>query len=453
LAACGTAPAAIPTPSEAPTLAPTFTPTPIPTPIRLGDYELLSPEDMRYDLDELFHRIETTHPNPYAKLTKTEVDLERQKIYDELDHSMTLFDFYNKVAPLVTSLDDLHTQVFPPNDIFGEEFSKEKFIPLEIDFEGQQAFITFNLSRNPDIPVGSELLTINNKSIANIQNELIRLNPNYNSFSVGLWILNGFVPEYEVEILHPGEADSVKVTIASLSVAEINQNRHLESNSAWEPVTYTKVPAEPIGILTVNTFGEIGPLLTPIFAQIQEDNVSSLIIDIRSNPGGKYSLIGSLMDFISDKPYKFCSKSYEAPFNGYGSGAPREVACNLIQPFNTAERFQGNPYLLIGPDTFSAAITFATILQDYGLATLIGEETTDTASYCANIVLEGTPLPRTGLRYTLSKTCYVRPSGVFDDDPVIPDIVVDTTIEDEIAGRDPVLEYTLDMIRSSVQTP
>ena len=114
----------------------------------------------------------------------------------------------------------------------------------------------------------------------------------------------------------------------------------------------------------------------------------SLIIDIRSNGGGKYGVVDSLMDFLTDKPYKYCSKSYEAPFNGYGSGAPREVACDVIQPFNAKERFQGKLYVLIGPDTFSAAITFATILQDYGLATLIGEETTDTASYCANIVLE-----------------------------------------------------------------
>ena len=206
-------------------------------------------------------------------------------------------------------------------------------------------------------------------------------------------------------------------------------------------------------ILTINTFEEIGPLLTPIFAQIQQDGVPNLILDIRLNGGGKYVIVDSLMDFLTDKPYKHCSKSYEAPFKGYGSGTPREVACETIQPFNAAERFQGKLYVLIGPHTNSAAITFSTILQDYELATLIGEATNDTASYCANITLGGMPLPRTGLFYTISKTCYVRPSGVLDENPVIPDIVVKTIFEDQIAGRDPVLEYTLNMIRNGGQSP
>jgi hypothetical protein len=452
LVACSSAPSLTPSPTETPTAVPTFTPTPIPTPIRLGKYELLSPEDMRYDLDELFHRIETTHPNPYTKRPKSEVDLDRQKIHDEIDNPMTMFDFYNKIAPLVVSLGDFHTQVILPSDIFGGSPSKEKFLPFEVQFTGERGFAAIDFTGNSDIPPGTELLTINGTAIAIVQSELLLHNLRYYPFPVGFWILNGSLPEYQVEMLRPGETTPIMLTIPSLTAAEFDQNAVPAESKPWEPVAYSKVTNEPTGILTVNTFGEIGPLLTPIFAQIRADGVLHLILDIRLNGGGKYDVVDSLMDFLTDKPYKHCSKSYEAPFKGYGAGAPREVACELIQPFNAAERFQGKLYLLIGPQTNSAAITFATILQDYDLATLIGEETYDVASYCANIVLEGTPLPRTGLMYTLSKTCYVRPSGVLDDNPVIPDINVETTIEDQIAGRDPVLKYTLDMIRSG-QTP
>ena len=455
LAGCSSAPGITQTalPSETPTPAPTFTPTPIPTPTRLGNYELLSPEDMRYDLDELFHRIETTHPNPYAKRPKSEVDLDRQRIFEELDHPMTMFDYYNKVAPLVSSLGNFHTQVILPSNIFGNTPSNEKFIPLEVEFIGQQAFITINASGNPDIRVGSELLSINDETIADVQDELINHNLRFYYFPVGLWVMNGSIPQYKLEIIHPNETHPVAVDLPALTTAAIKQNTSSIPSPDWEPVTYTKIPAEPIGILTLNTFEEIGPLLTPIFAQIQEDNISNLIIDIRLNGGGKYVIIDSLMDFISDKPYKHCSKSYEAPFNGYGNGAPREVTCEVIQPFNAAQGFQGKLYLLIGPQTFSAAITFSTILQDYGAATLIGEETKDVASYCANITMGGTPLPRTGLFHTVSKTCFVRPSGVLDDNHVIPDIIVRTTIEDQITGNDPVLENTLNIIRNGVPTP
>ncbi len=238
---------------------------------------------MRYDLDELFHRIETTHPNPYAKRPKAEVDLERQIIYDELDHPMTLFDYYNQVAPLVVSLGDFHTQVILPYDLFDEVVSKEKFIPLEVEFEGGRGFIIFNPSGNSDIPVGSELLTINRETIANIQNELIFRNPRDYPFSFGLWIINGFIPEYKVEVIRPGEANPIKVNISSLSPAEINQNVSSVPSQTYEPLTYTKISDESIGVLTVNDFVDINPLLETAFTQIHEDDVQNLIIDIRSN--------------------------------------------------------------------------------------------------------------------------------------------------------------------------
>ncbi len=65
------------------------TPMPTPTPILLGDYVLLSPEDMRADLNELFYTLEITHPDLYAHRPKAEVDLERQQIYADLNQPMT----------------------------------------------------------------------------------------------------------------------------------------------------------------------------------------------------------------------------------------------------------------------------------------------------------------------------------------------------------------------------
>jgi hypothetical protein len=424
---------------------PTLTPTPEPiTPIRLGNYELLSPEDMRSDLDELFHQIETVHPNPYTKHPKAEVDLERQKIYDGLDQPTTEIEFFMKVAPLVASLGDQHTQIIFPEEILSEIAESEQFIPLEVTFDGQRGFITGNYSGNQDIPLGAEVLFINSTAISNIRKDVEPYEPNF--FPFRLWLLFGSVPEYHVEILLPGETATVILDLPSVHFATIIQN--LETSEPPDPVIYTKISDESVGVLDINTFTGIGPLLKKAFVQIQEDGVEHLIIDVRTNPGGRD--IGPIMDYLTDQPYRICSRLYRAPFKGYGSGEPRELECVLLQPFDAAERFTGKLYLLIGPDSFSAPIILANILQDYGLATLIGEETPDSASFCASAV--DSYLPRTKLLYRISVECYVRPSGVLDDNPVIPEIVVKTTIEDQIADRDPVLEYTLEMIRSG-QTP
>ncbi len=62
-------------------------------------------------------------------------------------------------------------------------------------------------------------------------------------------------------------------------------------------------------------------------------------------------------------------------------------------------------------------------------------------------------LPRTKLVYEISTECFVRPNGVLDDHPLIPDVIVETTINDQITGKDPVLDYTLEMIRNGGQMP
>ena len=102
---------------------------------------------------------------------------------------------------------------------------------------------------------------------------------------------------------------------------------------------------------------------------------------------------------------------------------------------------------MIGPDTVSAGVLLATVLQDHKLATLIGEESNTPASMCANVEIERAHLSHTRLQYRYSRTCYVRPNGVLDDRGVIPDIIIKTTINDQINNADPVLDYTLKMIR------
>jgi C-terminal processing protease CtpA/Prc len=131
------------------------------------------------------------------------------------------------------------------------------------------------------------------------------------------------------------------------------------------------------------------------------------------------------------------------------SAGPRKQNCDFRKPFNTRYPFRGKLYLLIGPDTYSSGIGFATVLQDHGLATLIGEKTDDTASGCGGITIPGLSLPRTGLIYYLSTICFIRPSGEYNDQGVIPDVIVETTIQDRLAGQDPVLQSTLEMIRNS----
>jgi hypothetical protein len=400
------------------------TPLPIPTPIMLGDYGLLSPEDMRADLNELFYTLEITHPDLYAHRTKAEVDLERQRIYADLDQPMTLVSYYLIVAPYVASLGDSHTKVALPMDAID---MKELYFPLLVEYQGQQAFIAANIGY-ADIQPGAELLEINGIPISTILNDL----PSFSFF--------------------PAEIPATFTVYGATREMLIQRITESLDYSSPERLVYSTLPDENIGILTINSFeGNMGQYLQPAFTQIQEDEVQHLIIDIRANAGGMYDQVDLVMKYLTNQPYRRCSIRY-ARYGVDISASPREIECDLIQPLDIPLRFQGKLYLLIGPDTYSAAITFATILQDYNLAILIGEETTAPASYCAYIS-DPVALPRTHLLYQCPVSCYIRPNGLYDDRGVIPDVVVETTFQDRIDGKDPVLAYTLDMIRSDNPTP
>src|SRR5512139_1504604 len=90
---------------------PTVTPTPTPP-----AYKMLSPEDMRYDLDEIFRQIEKYQPDQCMHRSKADVERDREALYEQMGQPMTIVDYYKKVAPLVSSLGDDHTEVDLPNE-------------------------------------------------------------------------------------------------------------------------------------------------------------------------------------------------------------------------------------------------------------------------------------------------------------------------------------------------
>jgi hypothetical protein len=409
-----------------PTIAPTPTSTPTPP------YKMLLPEDMRFDLNELFRQIEKNHPDPYAKRSKEDVDRDRQALDQELSQPMTMVDFYRKVAPLIDSLGDSHTVVFPSSDTIQQIDSYEKVFPLDVEFERGKAYIIKNYTDNPDIPLGAELLSINGTPLSTIQNKLI-IKARF-SFDWKLWLLNGSSSEYQMALLPNGESTSMSFTVPGLTYDEIDKQN--AASQTREEVTYRTLPNEKIGILTLNDFMSIYEPVKQAFSQIQEDGVQNLIIDIRENGGGHSESLDLFMNYLTDQPYQKCYK------------------CAFNRPWdNVSNRYHGKTYLLIGPDTYSAAVLLATILQDHQLATLVGEETAETSSFCGYVVIGGEPLPRTKLRYMCSRQCLIRPNGIVDDRGVIPDTIVKTTIADQLAGNDPVLDYTLEIIRKEEIAP
>ena len=84
--------------------------------------------------------------------------------------------------------------------------------------------------------------------------------------------------------------------------------------------------------------------------------------------------------------------------------------------------FRGRVWVLIDRHSFSNAAVVAALLQDLGIATIMGEETADLATTYGAV--ESFALPHSGASITYPKAYMVRPSGSLDVRGVVPDFLI-----------------------------
>ncbi|MBL7185886.1 MAG: hypothetical protein ISS70_06150 [Phycisphaerae bacterium] len=146
--------------------------------------------------------------------------------------------------------------------------------------------------------------------------------------------------------------------------------------------------------------------ISKMFAEIRKNNVQDLIIDVRNNGGGFSGTNDLLIRYFADKPFRQYEKVFKrltpqasAFYNTIGmeympylhkaydttsltldpNGMPIQkdftVQARFVSPVKKPLRFSGRVSVLIGRGTYSSAMLFASTVQHYKFATLIGEET------------------------------------------------------------------------------
>ncbi|MEN8126084.1 MAG: S41 family peptidase [Bacteroidota bacterium] len=262
-----------------------------------------------------------------------------------------------------------------------------------------------------------------------------------------------------------------QIKFPELSDEEDNKSNFDQAHSDIKKINTYKILEESIGYLKVKDFvidkRDFYNNVDSIFAKIHNDSIGNLIIDIRNNPGGNSELADYLISCIYSKPYKGNSKilikrseQYYKYMRGYFSwwfkpfltfikqindykhtpvGMVYEDIKGFKNPINIKYRFKGKIYLLINSNTFSTALGFATVIKDYEIGHIIGEQTKSEVNEFGDIY--PFDLPNSGLWVWTSAKRYIRPSGEL----TIGGLKPDTFVEDV---NDNILEYTIRMIKS-----
>jgi Peptidase family S41 len=205
--------------------------------------------------------------------------------------------------------------------------------------------------------------------------------------------------------------------------------------------------------------------LSGFFERARAANARAVVVDIRRNGGGDSSVNDELFAFVTGKAYRAyggmrvrvserLKREYgrERYVSIYGTDAWSHPDGDLITysastpkpPRDEPGRFTGPAILLIGPATFSSAMSCAAAAKAYALMRLFGEETAEPMYSTGEIYRLA--LPKTGFGVYVTTKVFLPPVPGPPASGVVPDVVVRTTRADRRAHQDPVLERALESV-------
>lgn len=447
-----------------------------------------SPAQASEDLAQLFATLAAVHPQLYRQRSrKAHAEALTALNPAALDSPAAL---WRAAAPLVNAFGDGHTWLAGERDAIWADFEagRLRFFPLPVHIDAMHQVTSTADPFRRGIPPGSRLLMLDGQPLPELIAALERYEPGErasfrlaalaDSFAFALQQHRPSGPDFALVWEQAGQRQEQRV--AGSDVRELQAWRaglagETKPAYSYQPLIVAKdtgLKSKPDAmLLDFREFSDLPAfeaLLAEMFAQIQAKGITSLIVDLRQNGGGNSSLGDALLRWLSPKPfrqYSLIEAKVSLPVKqALGCDRPDSSDCwpelraaplgSLLsfappqnQPHPAAKRFKGKVYALIGPETFSSAADLAASLKDYGLATLIGEETGGLASSYGET--HRFRLRHSGLEAGVSWKYFIRPSGDRRPEGVRPDLSVDASLPATPEAADPALTMVLKQLSAA----
>lgn len=171
-------------------------------------------------------------------------------------------------------------------------------------------------------------------------------------------------------------------------------------------VVTTQLLENTVGYIKLSQFThDTASMVIEAIENLRKEGATSLVFDLRFNPGGYKNELVELLDYLLPEGPLFRSVSY----SGKEEVEYSDASC-LDLPMA----------VLVNGDSYSAAEFFAAALQEYDRATVVGTQTCGKANYQQTFVLSD------GSAIAVSTGHYQTPNGVtLEGIGVTPDVVVE----------------------------
>lgn len=404
---------------------------------------MISAEQLRSDLADWQDWLFSTHPDPAFSMNVGAVEAEFAAIAHGLDGTYSRREAWLSLARLNPDFADGHVVIrLPQADYDAYLAAGGADFTLPVTIHHGHLFVSETVAPDSAFDAGAEILRINDRPVADILEAALERThgdaPALQAFIIEqrlsqyLWALTGGADSWRVE---------VRTADGDVETRRLDPDRdQADMNSArWR----LEIDGDA-AILTLNTFrpefeAEFAAFIEPAFARIAEAGSDVLVIDISHNGGGAHQLSDRLFAYLTDTRYTPISAvtARITPENQPlvpGSQLGQVISLPFAQwvepPAQLENRFEGDVAFLVGAGTYSQAIVTAAIAQDFQIAPVAGVPTAGRANSTGQVQMH--TLAQSGLQVGAPIYVFTRASGDISTDPVMPDIPLSGTRDEQI---------------------
>ncbi|MCH4890876.1 ATP-binding cassette domain-containing protein [Acidaminobacter sp. JC074] len=416
-----------------------------------GLFEVFSKEDLTSDLDVIVDTLKNRHTNLYTDMDLFE-SLE-DSIRNELHDDMTKLEFLRLVTPLVSSANCWQTSlsysvVDQRAKSLGGAYSQDVFdsnvqvFADKIHIYKDKLYLYDNTFY--EIPLGSEILSINGKRSSEIIDALLGfiasdghnktlkydvLNSNF-SWYYFLYLEN--TDKFDLIYTSPNGSKASK-SVHALGLNEIAKERK-SIRHFNEPIVYNVY--DDYAYLDINTFDVYEQLqqknfryaLYDFFMEMKVKETDHLILDLRGNHGGNPVLVAKLLTYLQPVPHRYWSDHSEDH---------TELSSPLV---SSNINYSGKIYVLMDGGTSSTTGHLIALLKYHNIATFIGQESGST--YISSDTTKVLSLTNTKINLSFSTEVFeVDAPGLDPGKGLKPDYEIIPSVQDLIDNSDPVLDF------------
>lgn len=323
---------------------------------------LHSPEDLHNDIDISYRKLKKLHPKLYQFVSNEKLDFKFDSLKQTITTPMTSFDFYKKLAPVVSEVRQGHISISPPSKRYSKKerkkIAKKKFEFDDLDFERVKDAFMVKANYGADSTlVGAEVLAINEVPIGSLIADYKKLfssdgyNTTFQERFIGLRFSGiyfkdkGYLDSLPItfkkqdsiytKMFRRIQKDSlikksslkdsirgtktIKLTKEERKLkkkkAKITRNNNLKYGYIKSKKRYTRNfnfigVDSAIAYMKIRNFnnGNYKNFYKEVFTKIDSAKTENLIIDLRDNTGGRLDEIAKLYTYLVAENHQFIEK-------------------------------------------------------------------------------------------------------------------------------------------------